>query len=84
MLNNFNFNKKLTRQTAIRLKCLDCCAGQSGEVRACTCDDCPLYPYRLSNHSPSENELADCMKKIKAFFEKMFENEEINEDTDEE
>jgi hypothetical protein len=31
----------------IRDKCLDCCAGQSGEVRRCTAVRCPLWPYRM-------------------------------------
>ena len=32
---------------AIRLKCLDCCAGQSAEVRLCPVTNCTLYPYRF-------------------------------------
>lgn len=38
--------KELTRQKAIRLKCLECCAWQPGEVRLCTIPTCALYPYR--------------------------------------
>ena len=32
---------------AIRAKCLDCCMGQSNEVKLCPVADCPLYPYRF-------------------------------------
>lgn len=38
---------KLTPLKAIRAKCLDCCCGQSNEVKLCPCADCPLYIYRL-------------------------------------
>ena len=34
----------------IRLKCLDCCCGQSEEVKHCTCEDCPLWPYRFGKN----------------------------------
>lgn len=43
--------ERLTRQKAIRAKCLDCCAGQAAEVRHCTCLKCALYPYRLGHES---------------------------------
>lgn len=39
--------KRLTKQRAIREKCLDCCCGQAKEVRLCPATDCPLYLYRL-------------------------------------
>jgi hypothetical protein len=31
----------------IRAKCVDCCAGQPGEVRKCVATTCPLWPYRM-------------------------------------
>ncbi len=37
----------MTPMKAIRAKCLDCCCGQFKEVRLCTCENCPLYPYRM-------------------------------------
>lgn len=43
--------KVLTPLKAIRARCLDCCCGQPKEVRACTAQKCPLYPYRLG-HRP--------------------------------
>jgi len=47
-------NQKLTPLKAIRLKCLDCCAGSRKEVRLCPVRDCPLWPFRMGrNHSNS-------------------------------
>jgi hypothetical protein len=42
---------------AIRAKCLDCCAGQYGEVLNCTVHKCALYPYRLGKR-PNEATIA--------------------------
>ena len=39
--------KRLSRSQAIRAKCLDCCAGQSKEVKLCHLKDCPLWKYRF-------------------------------------
>jgi len=39
-----------TRAQAIRAKCLDCCCGQSKEVRLCPSEFCPLHPYRLGGN----------------------------------
>ena len=43
--------KRLTPIKAIRAKCLDCCCGNSNEVKLCTCTGCALYPYR-EGHNP--------------------------------
>lgn len=43
--------KKISQLKAIRLKCLDCCCGSSNEVKLCTCEKCPLYPFR-EGHNP--------------------------------
>lgn len=45
---------KLTPVKAIRQKCLDCCNGQSAEVRLCTCKACPLYGYRMGHRPKGE------------------------------
>ena len=39
--------RKLTPIKSIRAKCLDCCLGQSHEVRLCAAPTCPIWPYRL-------------------------------------
>lgn len=36
---------------ALRLKCLDCCAGSAHEVRLCVAVACPNWPFRMG-HSP--------------------------------
>ena len=48
---------KLTPLKAIRKKCLDCCAGQVDEVRACELENCTLHPYRMG-HRPQDNKIS--------------------------
>ena len=59
---------KLTRSKAIRLKCLDCCCGSANEVKLCTCDSCPLFPYRFG-HNPKEEQELKAMEKIVEYYE---------------
>lgn len=40
----------VTPMKAIRLKCLNCCAGSSNEVKLCTAQSCPLYAFRLGKN----------------------------------
>lgn len=53
--------ERLTRSKAIRAKCLDCCCGNSAEVRKCPIAWCPLWIYRMGREvcseasSPTEN-----------------------------
>ena len=35
---------------AIREKCLDCCLGSTLEVKECTVETCPIYPFRLGKN----------------------------------
>lgn len=42
--------KRVTPMKAIRLKCLDCSCGSSNEVKLCTVEKCPLYPYRFGKN----------------------------------
>ena len=35
---------------AIRAKCLDCCCGDSKEVRLCPTEHCALHPYRMGKN----------------------------------
>ena len=39
--------ERVSRSKAIRLKCLDCCAGQAVEVRKCPAISCPLWRFRM-------------------------------------
>lgn len=38
--------RKLTRATAIKFKCLDCSSGMTTEVTRCSIEDCPLWVFR--------------------------------------
>lgn len=44
--------KKIGPVKRIRMKCLDCCAGDNREVRLCPSSDCSLWPYRMG-HRPT-------------------------------
>ena len=35
---------------AIRAFCIDCCGGNSHEVKLCTAPNCVLYPFRLGKN----------------------------------
>ena len=35
---------------AIRLKCLECCAGSAYEVKVCEIKDCSLHRFRLGKN----------------------------------
>jgi len=48
--------ERLTRGKAIRMKCLDCCCGNSAEVRRCHIKDCPLWRYRMGSEKKSVSE----------------------------
>ena len=47
-------SKILTPLKAIRAKCLECCAGQTREVRLCHMVWCSLYPYRMGKRPKTE------------------------------
>lgn len=47
--------RKNTPLRAIRAKCIDCSGGSVKEVRLCTLENCPLFPYR-SGHKPKDNQ----------------------------
>ena len=46
--------KRLTRQQAIRAKCLDCCCNQQVEVRECPVKKCALWRYRMGTEERDE------------------------------
>jgi hypothetical protein len=35
---------------AMRTKCIDCCCGDTSEVRKCVAVDCALWPYRMGTN----------------------------------
>ena len=46
--------ERTSRSKAIRLKCLDCCCGQSAEVRRCLATECALWRYRMGKEENDE------------------------------
>lgn len=67
--------ERITRAKAIRLKCLECCCGQSAEVRRCHIESCALWRYRMGKE---EN---DDLKPVRKNSEKIddFEDEDFEE-----
>ena len=53
----------MTRKEAIRVKCLDCCAGSRVEVRRCDNEDCSLWPYRLGTHTRINSDVKTTAKR---------------------
>lgn len=43
----------------IREKCLDCCCGDSTEVRKCPAVDCALWAYRMGSNPLRKRDLSD-------------------------
>ena len=46
--------ERISRSKAIRLKCIDCCAGNLAEVRKCPATNCPLWRYRMGKEENDE------------------------------
>ena len=67
--------ERISRSKAIRLKCLDCCAGQSAEVRKCPATNCSLWRYRMGKEENDE------LKPIRKSTEKSddFEDEDLDD-----
>ena len=52
---------------AIREKCLDCCCGNSAEVRKCVAVECALWPFRMgTNPFRKRRELSPAQKRERA------------------
>jgi hypothetical protein len=50
-------NKSVLR--AVHLKCYDCSAYNSNEIKECPVKDCPLYPFRQGKNPFRKRELTD-------------------------
>lgn len=51
----------------IREKCIDCCCGETSEVRKCVAVDCPLWPFRMGrNPFRKRRELSPAEKHARA------------------
>lgn len=53
---------KLTPMKAIRKKCIDCCCGSKYEVKLCTCENCPLFPYRMGHRPLGDKVITEAEK----------------------
>lgn len=40
-------HKPMSAQDALRLRCIDCCAGSTDEVRKCVAVACAAWPFRM-------------------------------------
>ena len=47
--------ERIGRAKAIRLKCIDCCCGNTAEVRKCPVTNCPLWRFRMGKEIKDEN-----------------------------
>lgn len=67
---------------AIREKCLDCCCGSTVEIKECTVETCPIYPFRFGkNPFRQKRELSEEQKKV--IGDRLREARESNSDNDE-
>lgn len=46
--------ERISRAKAIRLKCLDCCGGNTAEVRKCPATHCSLWRFRMGKEENDE------------------------------
>ncbi len=50
---------------AIRAKCLDCSCHQTKEVRLCTHETCPLWPYRMGKRPKGQDSHHSVMQQFR-------------------
>ena len=52
-------HERISPLKALRLRCIDCCAGSASEVRLCVSVTCPSWPFRMGENpwraAPSES-----------------------------
>jgi hypothetical protein len=59
-----NMEYKKNPVKAIREKCIDCSCGSTAEVKECTVEQCPLFPYRFGkNPFRQKREMTEEQKK---------------------
>lgn len=75
-------NKIITPIKAIRLKCLDCCAGSSYEVKLCPIADCPLYKYRFGKNPNIKRSYTEAQKQqARERIKRLHEQKHITQET---
>lgn len=76
------FEYKTNPVKAIREKCLDCCCGSITEVKECTVERCPLFPFRFGKN-PFRQKREMTEEQRKAIGDRLREARETNADSDE-
>lgn len=51
---------------AIRAKCLDCCCGQSNEVKLCPVENCALWQFRFGKNPYRKREMTEEQRQASA------------------
>lgn len=51
---------------AIKAKCMDCTCQQYNEVKFCTIENCPLFPFRLGKNPYSKREMTEDQRRAAA------------------
>ena len=54
-------HERISPLKALRLRCLDCCAGSAAEVRLCVSVTCPSWPFRMGR-SPWRQPISDAAR----------------------
>lgn len=55
-------HRAISPMRALRLRCLDCCAGSDSEVRHCPARKCPSWPFRMGTSPWRKFKLSDVQK----------------------
>ena len=53
--------QSMSPMKALRLRCLDCCAGSTARVRLCVSATCPSWPFRMGR-SPWRQPISDATR----------------------
>ncbi|MDA3861510.1 MAG: hypothetical protein PF445_09810 [Melioribacteraceae bacterium] len=51
----YRFGNKRVKLKDIKIRCIECSAGEISRVRNCTSPDCPLYPFRMAGNPNRKN-----------------------------
>jgi len=54
-------HERISPLKALRLRCVDCCAGSPSEVRQCVSVTCPSWPFRMGR-SPWRQPISDATR----------------------
>lgn len=52
--------KVLTPIKAIQAYCIECSGGMTKEVRLCTVEKCPIFPYRMGKRQDKDTAIDNC------------------------